>query len=216
MTQKYYLDANTTTTVDGKTLYQIVANHNITTIAGNITAGTTGGFIQNEGVNLHHNDEVKVGNLTYTSWISAGKVLENAQITGGAVVGSATAVVRGDARVDGLCNITGSASIKDKAMIMGTSDVGGNATIFENASVYDNANVAGTSALFGSAKVYGNANLSDSVTVFGNAQVFGNTTCAGGNATTASTCVAYGNSQISGSANLTARQIISGTTKLVS
>ena len=214
MTQKYYLDANTTTTVDGKTLYQIVANHNITTIAGNVTAGDVGGYIQNEGVNLHHNDEVKVGNVTYTSWISAGKVMENAQITGGAVVGSATAVVRGDAVVDGLCNLTGSVTIKDKALIMGTADVGEDASIFENASVYGNASVSGTTTLFGSAKVYGNANLSDSVTVFGNGQVFGNTTCAGGNIS--STGIIYGHAQVSGAAVLTGRQIVSGTTKLVS
>ena len=50
MTNKYYLDTNTTTTVDGKTLYQIVANHNITTLGGAVVAGTAGGYIQYEGV----------------------------------------------------------------------------------------------------------------------------------------------------------------------
>lgn len=207
---KYTVNPNVTTTVEGKTLYQIVANHDLVTTAGNITAGATGGYIQYEGVNLDQSmDGTKVGNLTYTSWISAGKVFDNAQVKGAAVVGSSTALVHGNAVIENNVSITGSPDITDRAVVGGNVTIADNVKLFEQASVVGSAKLAGNVTAFGDAKISGNAILNQTGIIFGKATIGGNVTQAAN-----ATSIIYGNADVSGAYALTGSQIVSGSTKL--
>jgi carbonic anhydrase/acetyltransferase-like protein (isoleucine patch superfamily) len=118
---------------------------------GNISAGTSGGWIQSEK-NLSQEK---------LAWI-----YENASVYG-------NAKVSGDAKVSGNAQVHGDAHVSGNAQVHGDAHVSGNAGIYGNAQVHGNAGIYGNAQVHGDAHISGNAGIYENAEVRGNARVVG-------------------------------------------
>ena len=153
MEKKYSL-TNESKTVDGHTVYRIIAEKDF----DDIKKGTLGGFVESED-NLSHKDRC---------WI-----YDNAEILG-------KAKVYDNAKIYDFVRIFDNAKVYDNAIISGNSVVCDNAIVYHNAmvcnnaQVYDNAKVHGRTIICDNARVYGNAHVYDYAMIYDNAKVYDN------------------------------------------
>lgn len=129
---------------------------------GIISAGTLGGYIENE-TNLDHDGK---------AWVNHNaKVYGNARIYGNARVSDI-------ARVYGNAQVFGNAWVRDSAEVHGSAEIRDNARVYENAKVYGDALIYDNTFVYGHAMVYGCACIRNA-NICGVAEVYGDTTIIG-------------------------------------
>lgn len=166
MNKKYKLDKNDAITVNGRTLYRIVALIDIEMVS----KGDKGGYIETE------NNLSQLGN----SWIfDDARVYDNAHVCDDAIV-RGNACVSGYAYVSGGAVVRGNANIYEHAAVSGDADVGENARVYGYARIYGLADIGGNAEICGSVYIRGDARIGRNAEICDNtdyfcAQSFGST-----------------------------------------
>ena len=146
--KKYELTDDTMELIDGGVAYRIRALMDIPAIG--VSVGDLGGYVESED-NLSHEGDC---------WVGMGAIVKD------------RAVVKGNARVEGLTIVEGNASVSGDAFVHGHATVQGNATVESNAVVGGHATVSEKACVKGHARVIDHAVVSGNVVVSGCAVKF--------------------------------------------